>query len=207
LVISVLGERSTMRMFSKSLTLFSIFLILSLSIPNVAAQKIYSLDNGEIETEALEVGETVEVEVEVISGDSIDLYLVPDVEFLKDMTLSGNFSYEEKYSATNVTHFNFTFTPEDDEVQYYVVMVNPNNAVMENPDINQTDEIEETDEAEVSVEEPIVREPDTKVAISVIYPEIEQRALVFGIIATAFVIFLYSYIFLVIRSKKKNELF
>ena len=69
-----------------------------------------------------------------------------------------------------------------------------------NPDVNVTDENNDADDAENPAE-------DTKVVVSVIYPEIEQRALVFGIIATAFVIFLYSYIFLVLRSKKKSEIF
>jgi len=134
--------------------------------------RTYSLNAGEIETEALDGNEVTEVFITVVSSNaSIDVYVLPTEIYSENSDLQKAFSPLEKYTRLNLTtNITYSFRFFEDEFSTYEII------------LDNSDNIHENDT--VPVEKfPIL------VMVSISFPERSETAIYKGIIAS-FLVFL-----------------
>ncbi|MDP7266120.1 MAG: hypothetical protein QGH39_11250 [Candidatus Thermoplasmatota archaeon] len=159
--------------FDRIMIIIVVFSLILLSFTStVSGKRTFSLNAGEIETEALEGNDVTLVFITLLTPNaSIDVYVLPTKIFSENRYLQKDFSPLENYTRVNLTtNITYSFRFFEDEFPTYEII------------LDNSDNIQENDTVPVENLTLIV-----KVRMS--FPEIGDSAIYKGIIAS-FLVFL-----------------
>ncbi|MCD6383767.1 MAG: hypothetical protein J7L88_04840 [Thermoplasmata archaeon] len=105
-----------------SLILFSITIAISVGVGSAGAVKTFYIEGDEIETQAIPGQTLLFINITVVNGSRIDLYIMEEDRFLMIMDQGGSLEESSILIWKNVTTLKFQFYGEN-ATRYYLVMV------------------------------------------------------------------------------------
>ncbi len=121
-------------------------ILLSTILPNAAADRTFTLNPGEVDSDVVEGGEEIRVFVTVTTPNaSIDVYVIPTELFSEDTLLQEEFEPLEEYTRLNLTtNITYSFVLLEDEYSAYEVILDNSDNIRDNdtvPWLNETIEV------------------------------------------------------------------
>ena len=123
-----------------------LLLVFSIWLPSTCAARTFNLNPGEIDSEALTGGQLTEVSITVTTPNaSIDVYVLPTIDFSENPHLLEDFDPIPRYTFINLTtNITYRFTFNETEPGNYEIILDNSDNFKENdtvPWLNETIEV------------------------------------------------------------------